>query len=65
MELRAAESKSLMRRRTGKVRHGAGGRASRFTHGFVSFLFPLFGRFCPRFFLTFFFLNEKYDMSLI
>lgn len=47
MELRAAESKSLMRRRTVKVGRGAGERASRVTHAFLSSLFPLFGRFCP------------------
>lgn len=49
MELRAAESKSLMRRRTVEVGRGAGGRASRFTHGFNSLLFPFFGPFSPRF----------------
>lgn len=44
MELRAAESKSLMRRRTGKVGRGAG------THAFLSSLFPPFRTFLSRFF---------------
>lgn len=56
MELRAAESKSLMRQRTVKVVRGAGVRACRFTRGSVSFLFPLFGRFCPDFYFSTFYL---------
>lgn len=67
MELRTAESKSLIRRKTVKVNTGAAaaGKARRYRHCFAPLLFFFFSSLFQHFVSVFFaFLNERFAHTL-